>query len=81
MVVIIVIAVLGGLAAAGFAKLCDLAMASHVQLYTYAPWLTLSLLPIGFGAITWLTRRFAPEAAGSGIPQVIAAAEHAEYAQ
>ena len=33
------------------------------------------MLPLGFAAIAWLTGRFAPEAAGSGIPQVIAAAE------
>jgi H+/Cl- antiporter ClcA len=33
------------------------------------------LLPAGFAVAAWLTRRFAPEAAGSGIPQVIAAAE------
>jgi H+/Cl- antiporter ClcA len=50
-------------------------MRTHARLYAVAPWPTLLLLPAGFGAIVWLTRRFAPEAAGSGIPQVIAAAE------
>jgi H+/Cl- antiporter ClcA len=50
-------------------------MEAHGRLYALARWPTLLLLPLGFGAVTWLTRRFAPEAAGSGIPQVIAAAE------
>jgi H+/Cl- antiporter ClcA len=75
MAVIIAVAVLGGLVAAFFARLCDGAMEAHARLYALARWPTLLLLPIGFAAATWLTRRFAPEAAGSGIPQVIAAAE------
>lgn len=69
------VAVLGGLAGAGFAHLSDLAMKAHSRLYGLAPWATLALLPAGFALAAWLTRRFAPEAAGSGIPQVIAAAE------
>jgi H+/Cl- antiporter ClcA len=76
MAVLITVAVIGGLAAAGFAKLCDMAMAAHVRFYARAPLITLLLLPFGFGLITWITRKVAPEAAGSGIPQVIAAAEH-----
>ena len=50
-------------------------MGLHGRLYASAPLATLLLLPIGFAVTTWLTQRFAPEAAGSGIPQVIAAAE------
>ena len=73
--VIIGVAVLGGLAAALFARLCDAAMRAHDHLYHLARWPTLMLLPLGFALAAWLTRRFAPEAAGSGIPQVIAAAE------
>jgi H+/Cl- antiporter ClcA len=75
MVVIIGVAVLGGAAAALFARLCDGAMHLHDRLYAVAPWVMLALLPLGFAGGAWLTRRFAPEAAGSGIPQVIAAAE------
>jgi len=71
----VAVAVLCGLAAALFARLCDAAMQAHAGLYAAARWPTLLLLPVGFGLATWLTRRFAPEAAGSGIPQVIAAAE------
>jgi H+/Cl- antiporter ClcA len=75
MAVIIGVALLGGLAAALFARICDAAMRAHEQLYHLARWPTLALLPLGFAGAAWLTRRFAPEAAGSGIPQVIAAAE------
>ena len=73
--VIVGVAILCGLAAALFARLCDAAMAAHSRLYAAAQWPTLLLLPAAFGVAAWLTRRFAPEAAGSGIPQVIAAAE------
>jgi H+/Cl- antiporter ClcA len=73
--VIIAVAVLGGAAAALFARLCDRAMALHARFYAVSPWATLALLPVGFAIAVALTRRFAPEAAGSGIPQVIAAAE------
>lgn len=74
--IIVAVSVLGGLAAAGYARLCDLMMEAHSRLYAFARWPTLLLLPAGFGLAAWLTKRFAPEASGSGIPQVIAAAEH-----
>jgi H+/Cl- antiporter ClcA len=72
---VIAVAVLGGLAAAGFAQICDEAMILQTRFYHLARWPALLLLPVGFALATWLTRRFAPAAAGSGIPQVIAAAE------
>lgn len=72
---IVLAAILGGLAAAGYARVCDAMMHVHGRLYAFASGPTLLLLPVGFGLVAWLTRRFAPEAAGSGIPQVIAAAE------
>jgi H+/Cl- antiporter ClcA len=73
--VIVAVAVLGGIAGAGFARLSDAAMGVHTRLFAAHPWLTLLLLPAGFGLAGYLTHRFAPESAGSGIPQVIAAAE------
>lgn len=73
--VIVTVAVLAGLAASGYARLCDIMMEAHSRLYGLARWPTLALLPLGFGAVAWLTRRYSPESAGSGIPQVIAAAE------
>lgn len=72
---IITVAVIAGVAAALYARLCDGAMALHVAAWRSSPWLTLLLLPAGLAGGVWLTRRFAPEATGSGIPQVIAAAE------
>ncbi len=38
-------------------------------------WLPLLTTPLAFVALVWVTRRFAPLARGSGIPQVIAAAD------
>jgi H+/Cl- antiporter ClcA len=72
---LVAVAVVAGLAAAGFASLCDKAMRLQQGLYHLARWPTLLLLPIGFASAAWLARRFSPAAAGSGIPQVIAAAE------
>ena len=40
---------------------------------TYGPWLALLWTPALTVAVLWLTRRLAPAAVGSGIPQVIAA--------
>ena len=73
--VVVAVAILGGVIAALFAKMCDVAMGLHERLYALAPVACIVLLPVGFAVAAWLTRRFAPEAAGSGIPQVIAAAE------
>ncbi|MGH6970961.1 MAG: chloride channel protein, partial [Caulobacteraceae bacterium] len=75
MSVIVAAAILGGLAGAGYAHLSDLAMQAHDRLYALAKWPVLALMPAGFALTTWLTLRFSPESAGSGIPQVIAAAE------
>jgi len=66
-------AVIVGLVALLFAWLAD--GAGHmfewfIARYPYAPFL---ITPLGFALIVWITRRFAPLAAGSGIPQVIAA--------
>lgn len=64
-----------GLAALLFARLADTASNLFAGLARDHWWLPLILTPAGFVLIVWLTRRIAPEAAGSGIPQVIAAAQ------
>jgi H+/Cl- antiporter ClcA len=46
-----------------------------VQLIGFDPRWSFALGPPGFLGAWWLVRRFAPEAGGSGIPQVMAAAE------
>lgn len=50
-------------------------MMLHARLIVGRPWLGPLLLIVGLPACVWLMRRFAPAAAGSGIPQVIAAGE------
>jgi len=72
---IVAVAIVGGLAAAFFARLCDAAMGLHAHIAQRHPLLSLAMLPIALPLAVWVTMRFAPEAAGSGIPQVIAAAE------
>lgn len=75
MAAVIAVAVVGGCAAAAFARICDQAMAWQRGFYHLAPMAVLVAMPVVFAGVTALTRRFAPEASGSGIPQVIAAAE------
>jgi H+/Cl- antiporter ClcA len=72
--VVAAVALLGGGVAALYAKLCDFAFSLHGRWFGHS-WMALAVLPMGIVAAVWLTKRFAPEAAGSGIPQVIAAAE------
>jgi H+/Cl- antiporter ClcA len=75
LVVVVTGAVAAGVAAVLFAKLADQAQDLHTRLVAlWKVWAVL-LLPIGLPLAVILTRRFAPEAAGSGIPQIIAAAE------
>ncbi len=62
-----------GLAALLFARLADGAGALFERGVHAVWWLPLIVTPMGFAGVAWLTRRHAPEAAGSGIPQVIAA--------
>lgn len=75
LVVMVAGAVAAGVAAVLFAKLSDLAQQLHADLVRESKAAALILLPIGLVASVWLTRRFAPASSGSGIPQIIAAAE------
>ena len=67
-------AVLLGLAALGFAKLGDLAQHLFARLDAAVPYAPLTATPLLFAAVVYFTSRWTPEARGSGIPQVIAAA-------
>lgn len=57
----------------GFAQLVDLALSLNHRWLQAAPWAAWLVLPFGLAVLRWLTLRFAPNAGGSGIPQVIAA--------
>jgi H+/Cl- antiporter ClcA len=69
---------LGGAACVALFSLLFAAIAEKMlewnRLITHAYWWSaLIMLPAGFALIRWLTIRLAPQARGSGIPQVIAA--------
>ncbi|MDR0717289.1 MAG: chloride channel protein [Azoarcus sp.] len=66
-------ALLAGVIAILFAIGAEHAIAWHRDLMRKAAWLTLFVAPAGFALLAWLTLRFFPGAAGSGIPQAIAA--------
>lgn len=71
--VVLVYAVLAGLAVVMFTWLSDWAIEGFDHLRQWSPWAPLLWTPCCTAALVWLTRRFAPGAAGSGIPQVMAA--------
>ncbi len=71
-------AVLVGVMALLFARAADEAMALFDRVSGAAPWLPMFLTPAGVLALAALTRWLTPEARGSGIPQVIAAARDAK---
>lgn len=71
-------AVLLGLAAIVFAKAGEMAQGAFNQLWSAAPWVAAGLTPLVFVSVVGLTRRWFPEARGSGIPQVMAAGHNPE---
>lgn len=66
-------AALAGLTVVAFTWLTERAFDLFFDLRHLNDWLTLLWVPLFTAAIVWLTRRLAPGAAGSGIPQVMAA--------
>lgn len=66
-------AALVALVSMGFAQLADWALDWNRQWVGAHGWLALIVLPCALAGLRWLTLRYAPQAAGSGIPQVIAA--------
>jgi H+/Cl- antiporter ClcA len=62
-----------GLVALLFAKLADEANDLFLRFYHLAKWSALIVTPAMFAGLVWITRRVAPDARGSGIPQIMAA--------
>jgi H+/Cl- antiporter ClcA len=71
--VVIGFAILAGLAVVGFTLLAEAAFDAFQQLRSAAWWAPLLWTPAVTAAIVWLTRRWCPQAAGSGVPQVMSA--------
>lgn len=64
---------LSGLVVVAFTWLTEQALELFQQARAGLPWLPLLWTPLCTAAVVWTTRRWAPGAAGSGIPQVMAA--------
>ena len=62
-----------GLIAVGFTKLFSLAEAGMLAIFSLHHWYLFLLTPVCFVVAWWVVHRFAPNAKGSGIPQVMAA--------
>ena len=75
--VVIALAGVAGLTVVGFTWLSEQAFGLFEGLRALAWWSPLIWTPVWTAAIVWLTRRYAPGAAGSGIPQVMAALDPA----
>jgi len=74
-IIIWLAAMVAGLFVVGFVWLTDQATDLFRHAITHRWWLPLIITPSGGMLVVWLTRTLAPGAAGSGIPQVIAALE------
>jgi len=72
-VVVRAFASLAGLTVVAFTLMSEWALSAFHGLHATAWWLPLLLTPACTAAIVWCTQRYAPGAAGSGIPQVMAA--------
>lgn len=71
--IVIAYAVLAGLAVVGFTLLADAAFGGYQALRGALWWAPLVWTPALTALIVWATRRWAPGAAGSGVPQVLTA--------
>lgn len=77
---VIAFAALAGLTIVAFTWLTDLAFATFERIAAIGWWVPLLWMPLVTAVIVWLTRRYAPGAAGSGIPQVMATLDTAVVA-
>ncbi|HMN93260.1 MAG TPA: chloride channel protein [Hydrogenophaga sp.] len=71
--IIIAYAVLAGLAVVGFTLLADAAFGAYQNMRGAIWWWPLVWTPAVTALVVWLVRRWAPGAAGSGVPQVLTA--------
>lgn len=71
--IVIAVAAAAGLTVVGFTWLTERALETFFAIRTSWWWAPLLWTPCCTGVIVWLTRRHVPGAAGSGIPQVMAA--------
>ena len=72
-VVVLTFAALSGLTVVAFTWLTEHALEGFFRAHAALPWLPLIWTPLCTALVVWATRRWAPGAAGSGIPQVMAA--------
>lgn len=72
-------AILIGLIALLFARIADEASKLSLEMTKVGPGVALLITPLGFAAIVYLTRKWAPAASGSGIPQVMAASRDPDH--
>ncbi len=70
--VVLAYACAAGLSVVAFFRLCDLAQRGFAAVLALHPFAPLLWSPACAAGVLWLTRRFVPGAAGSGIPQVMA---------
>ncbi len=73
--IVLAFAVAAGLTVAFFTWISEQAFHAFSQLHASWRWAPLLWMPACTAAIVWLTRRYLPGAAGSGIPQVMAATD------
>lgn len=71
--VVLSFATLAGLSVVLLTWLSEHALAAFFALTAYSPWLALAWTPAVTAALVWCTNRYFAGAAGSGIPQVLAA--------
>jgi len=74
-IAVVALAVAAGWVVVGFTWLAEQASAYFNQLRQMAAWTPLLWTPLCTALVVWCTRRWAPGAAGSGIPQVMATLE------
>ncbi|MDZ5458179.1 chloride channel protein [Azohydromonas lata] len=75
--IVLAAAAAAGLLVVGFTLLTDQALRLFEKLWHAAPWALFVTGPLCVAAIVWATRKWFPGAAGSGIPQVMAALDTA----